>query len=94
MTIGIINLVTININENIEQPKQNKKKCIKCGLERDLSEFYNSRNVCKICHIEHYKLYYKTKSKNKYKKGGEYYKYTSKKVNKDNKIMEKLTTVI
>lgn len=59
--------------------KPRKKTCITCKNVRELSEYYKGRNVCKICVIEHYKGYYKTTSKPKYTKGGEYYKYVSKK---------------
>ena len=33
------------------------KTCTKCGLEKEDSEFYKYRNICKICYLEQKKLY-------------------------------------
>ena len=105
MVIGIINnvetsdkmaMIQKELNEVMEQQKKSKKTCKKCKIERDLCEFYNGRNVCKICVIEHYKDYYRNTSKPKYTKGGEYYKYVCKKKNKakPNKIINNVINLL
>ena len=35
------------------------KKCIKCEFPKDESEFYKGKNKCKICTIEHQKIWQK-----------------------------------
>jgi uncharacterized protein (DUF983 family) len=42
-----------------------KKKCSKCGIEKDVKEFYKNRNSCNDCRKEHHKKWkelLKTKS--------------------------------
>ena len=38
------------------------KICIRCGVEKDITEFYRERNQCKECRKEYHKQYYKKNS--------------------------------
>ena len=40
-----------------------RKICLGCGIDKDLSGFYNSRNKCKTCCVNQRKKYYSENSK-------------------------------
>jgi hypothetical protein len=51
-------------NNKIEENKDLKKVCKKCGLDKNTNEFHKNRNICKICWNQHMKPYYADYRKN------------------------------
>lgn len=69
------NQISTNLDEEDEPKIENElqegndmskdqKKCIKCGTVKNLSEFYDNRNTCKICKKLHQNTKYKISKKN------------------------------
>ena len=44
------------IEREIKESTLTQKKCIKCGKEKSISDFYENRNVCKSCRYEQKKM--------------------------------------
>ena len=66
---------------------ENTKKCSKCGIEKDKSEFYKNKlrpsgisSECKICHRTQKKEYYALNKEEKLSKSKEYYEINKEEI--------------
>lgn len=54
-------------------------KCKECKEEKNINEFYKGRRKCKECKRNDYASYY-NKNIDRFRKGGDFYTYVSKRV--------------
>jgi len=62
--------------------KDGHKNCIVCNLNLPMVEFREGHKKCRTCESLKYNEW-REKNLDKWKKGGQYYKYISKKLSKD-----------